>query len=445
MSETEPEPEPGHVSLGRLYASGAAAFRASSLAADTEEPEQPRLTADELFDARTACASVYQAVLDDSQAAEYRLQQPWPHVRPGVTASIVDILQDVQRSEESAQDKKRRKEAYKRTRWYQQRIDFLEGSFKSSASASDTSSDDDQLSKRARPDMQSDKPFWTCMHHSRQRYDGTVADVQACKYDNHFTTYHCAACGAARWDGSGGQLESCTAAAFQTADLDKTSTKQLLARVQSSTKSQQGAGLHLPRKAIRAEISKHASKVQLVQQQTGTGWPLEHQQQPAVPAIPTEDLLPLSDNETSRPVLTGNARLAPVRLPSSFSRPQPSRQTDAFSTLQTAILDLNSDIRLDLQPSPAQTADQDLSANHNQDNHPGDEMQDADSRDNAAPTALHHARPGVVGHEGQIVEQKAQNDALEASATAQAAAAAKFANGLLRFLMLESQGRSQLS
>lgn len=445
MSETQPEPEaePGHVSLGRLYGSGAAAFRASSPAADTEEPEQPRLTADELFDARTACASVYQAVLDDSQAAEYGLQQPWPHVRPGVTASIVDILEDVQRSEESAQDKKRRKEAYKRTRWYQQRIDFLEGSFKSSASASDTSSDDDQLSKRARRDMQSDTPFWTCMHQSRQRFDGTTSDVQACSYDNHFTTYHCAACGAARWDGPGGQLESCTAAAFQTADLDKTSTKQLLARVQSCTKSQQGAGLHLPKKAIRADISKHASKVQLNQQQSGAGWPMEHQQQPAALAIPTQDLLPLPDNATPHPVLTGNARLAHLRLPSNCSRPQPSRQTDAFAALQTAILDLNSDIRHGLQPCTPQTAGQSLDANHSQDNHPPDERQEADSPEAASPTAMQDDM--ADGQSDQVPEQKAQSDIFEATAPAQAAAAANFAKGLLRFLMLESQGQPQLS
>ncbi|KAK9839151.1 hypothetical protein WJX74_010545 [Apatococcus lobatus] len=218
---SEVEPEPGHVSIGRLYGSGAAAFRASDPAAALDEPEQLRLTADELFDARTACASVYQAVLDDSQAAEYRLQQPWPHVRPGATASIVEILNDVQRSEESAQDKKRRKDAYARTKWYQQRLDFLEGSFKDTDTASETSSDDEQLIKRTRHTMQPDEHVWSCINHTSRQQDGTRDYLQSCNYDNHYTRYNCAACGAARWDGPGGQLEACTAAAFQTANLDK--------------------------------------------------------------------------------------------------------------------------------------------------------------------------------------------------------------------------------
>ena len=446
MSQTEPEAEPGHVSVGRLYGSGAAAFRASSPAADPEEPEQSRLTADELFDARTACASVYRSVLDDSQAAEYRLQQPWPHVRPGVTASIVEILEDVQRTEDSAQSKKKRKEAYARTKWYQQRLDFLEGSFQDAGSASDTSSDDEPLNKRAQGDMQSDSPFWTCMNRSCHQQGDTAGDLQACNFDNYFTTFNCAACGAARWDGPDGQLEACTAAAFQTADLDNTNSRQLLARVKSSTQSKQAAGLHLPKNCIRAEISKHAGKVQLHGLHAAASWPMKCEQQPAThPSTSAQDLLPLPENERGP---SGNAIAAQFRMPSSLHRPLPSKQTDAFAVLQNAILDLNSDIRHGLQPCHSQAACQDEGLNTDQScgSQPAEQAQDDDDPDAAA--GLANTPDDGIAASGQHVcvsRQEAQASASEQVAPAQAADAAEFAKGFLRFLMMEAQDQPQLS
>ena len=441
MSETELAPEPGHISVGRLYGTGAAAFRASSPAANPEEPEQPRLTGDELFDARTACASVSQSVLDDSQAAEYRLQQPWPHVRPGVTASIVEILEDVQRTEDSAQSKKRRREAYARTKWYQQRLQFLEGSFKDAGHASDTSSDDEPLDKRARSDMQSDSPFWTCVNCSSQQHGDTAGDLQVCNFKNHFTRYNCAACGAARWDGPGGQLEACTAAAFQTADLDNTNSRQLLARVDSCTQSKQAAGLRLPKNCIRAEISKHASKVQLHKLHAAASWPMKCEQQlVAHPSMTDQDLLPLPENERGTP---GTAIAAQLRMPSSLHRPLPSKQTDAFVVLQNAILDLNSDIRHGLQPCRQAACQDEGLINGSQ---PAEQAQNDDDPDAAA--GLDNTPDNGIAASGQqtsLSQHEIQASASEEVAPAQTADAAEFAKGFLRFLMMEAVDQPQLS
>ena len=120
------EPPPGQVAAGRLYGPGAAAFRHAdadaAAAGDPVQPEaaaQPKMSLDEALDARAACSSVHQALLEDSLAAEHRLQQAWPHVEPGLTASLGEILDDLQRSEQSAHDKKLRRQAYERTRKYE--------------------------------------------------------------------------------------------------------------------------------------------------------------------------------------------------------------------------------------------------------------------------------------------------------------------------------------
>ena len=52
-------------------------------------------------------------------------------------------------------------------------------------------------------------------------------DRHPCGYVNRFTPLECAACGAARWDGPGGQLRARLAAVLQTADLGSTSVRQV--------------------------------------------------------------------------------------------------------------------------------------------------------------------------------------------------------------------------
>ncbi|KAK9866099.1 hypothetical protein WJX84_006944 [Apatococcus fuscideae] len=217
------------VSLGRLYASGAATFRAPPLSPIPESTAQPSqqdgytpITLDELFDARTACSSVQQSMLLDCEAADLRLLQPWPHLVPSATASLAEILEDVQRTEETTKERNKRRRAYDRSRRYWKKCPRLSEAADETGSEFDT--DSDSCSDREEEQTGAPQSSWTCVYHYRHKASEAP---QPCGYENFFTKHECAQCSAPRWDGPMGQMNSCVAAAFQTADLDDTTGMQL--------------------------------------------------------------------------------------------------------------------------------------------------------------------------------------------------------------------------
>ncbi len=456
------EPAAGHVSAGRLYGPGAAAFRSGVPEAaeagpdchpQPQQAEQPRLTLDEALDARAACSSVHPDMRDDSMEAASRLQQDWPHLRPGETAPLADLLEDFQRTEETAREKEFRRLAYRRTQMYATYLKELagvsvKGSQESSSSSSDNEAVPEKLWRQRRPDL----PFWTCVNHCRRQRRGQPSSLQACSHKNQFTKHHCAVCGAARWDGPDGQLQACVNAAFQTADLDTTSTTQLAARVHFFSRSKQGAGLELPDGAVKAEVRKHLRRLQpdrnLAEVRKDSG-PEQHEPEHN---LMSPGLLPLPENEIALSNFPDNPGASRFTFPASCHRPQASKQRDTFAALQTAIMDLSSDIK-HASKQPGMTASSDANvasqpSGHRQ-NLRAAEIPDQDDM-GIANELLEGAEPENFDdpHSGHASLERAVQSALqnhEASADADGNAAAEFARGLLRQLMIEAQDYPQLS
>jgi hypothetical protein len=97
----------------------------------------------------------------------------------------------------------------------------------------------------------------------------TAPRAAVCGTLNHRLDPACAGCGALRWDGPAGQLAARAAAVLQTADLDRTTGKQVAARLAAEAGSRPGLGAEVQPRALRAVVADLMQRRQ--QQRQGGG------------------------------------------------------------------------------------------------------------------------------------------------------------------------------